>query len=330
NKESFAKATEFLAGGGLLYVAPEGQSHVARRLRPLKSGTARIALATEAAHNWQLGLLILPSGVTYDAPNYFRTKTVVMGGEPLRVSDYRAMYEEDSFKAARQLTNDLQERMQSLLVHTADEEQDQFLAQIEILYREENPISPKADFYRSQSIAKELQAIQKSDEKQYIDLQNAVNQFFIKMKAHKVNSIAVLPKAEQPSLFQQILLLIIGFPIFLYGLINNALAVFIPVAITRKVNLYYGYNAMMKALVGLITFTIFWSLQTYLIYQLFDGWAAAIYFASLYPTGILAWDYYKYAQQFGNNRRFQQLDKTQQQDLIDQREQAWKAVKGLI
>ena len=62
NKKSFAKVNAFLESGGALFIAPEGGSNIARRLRPLKSGTARMALNTEHENDFQLGLEILPIG----------------------------------------------------------------------------------------------------------------------------------------------------------------------------------------------------------------------------------------------------------------------------
>lgn len=331
NKDSFKKASDFLTNGGLLYVAPEGESEVVRRLRPLKSGTARIALSTEAQNNWELGLLILPSGTTYQTPNYFRTASVVVGGDPIRVSDYRAAYEKDSFAAARQLTRDIRERMLPLIVHTEDDEQEELLSQIETLYRQENPLSPKADFFRSQVLVKELQNTKSSDLSLYNKLKDTVNQLFTNTINKNTNVEAVSQFQQGYSIWYQLFLLIIGFPLFIYGFINNALATLIPILITRKLNLYHGYSSTVKALTGLFTFAIFWSIQTYLVYHFTDSfWAALMYLLTLYPLGLLAWEYFQFSQQFRMNWRFRQLQPEQREALITERNSVWKFAKGLI
>ncbi|MEL7020923.1 MAG: 1-acyl-sn-glycerol-3-phosphate acyltransferase [Bacteroidota bacterium] len=330
NNSSFDKAIAFLAKGGLLYIAPEGDSEMGRRLRPLKSGTARIALATEAAHDWNLGLLILPAGLTYEKSNYFRTRSTVMGGEPIRVSDYRAAYEQDAYATVHQLTQELSTRMASLAVYTADESEDELLAQIETLYREENPISPKADFFRSRTLIKELQQIRVQDHHQYKQIQQSLQALFTEVKRHGINTKAIFDHQLRHSWGYSLLVLVVGLPFFLVGFLNNALAALIPVAIVGRIELYKGYEATAKALMGFITFAIFWGLQTWLIYHYFDAWAAFIYVVLLYPTGILAWEYYQYARQVLRNWRFRRLSKTQQSALIAQRTTAWRMIKELI
>ena len=66
NDKSFERCDAFLSNGGCLYIAPEGTSDMERRLRPIKTGTARIALSAEAKNAFQLGLKIIPVGLTYD------------------------------------------------------------------------------------------------------------------------------------------------------------------------------------------------------------------------------------------------------------------------
>ena len=72
NEATFRKCTEFLLKNGTLLIFPEGSSFNERRLRPLKTGTARMALAAERQANWKAGVQILPVGVNYSDPTRFR------------------------------------------------------------------------------------------------------------------------------------------------------------------------------------------------------------------------------------------------------------------
>jgi len=107
NKKSFAKVNAFLESGGALFIAPEGGSNIARRLRPLKSGTARMALNAEYENDFQLGLGILPIGQNYTDQLSFRSQLFINVGEPIVVADYKDAYEKDSFhsKNRRGLSN---------------------------------------------------------------------------------------------------------------------------------------------------------------------------------------------------------------------------------
>ena len=116
NKASFAKCIEFLQNGGALWIAPEGGSEAVPTLRPLKTGTARIALATEAASNYSLGLHILPMTVSYESPGKFRSAAFVAIHKPIKVSDYANDHVKDSFGTAKKLTQEIKSSMSTHLI----------------------------------------------------------------------------------------------------------------------------------------------------------------------------------------------------------------------
>ena len=58
NKEIFIRCFEHLEKGGALMMFPEGTSFTERKLRPIKTGAARIALGAEALNHFELGLQI--------------------------------------------------------------------------------------------------------------------------------------------------------------------------------------------------------------------------------------------------------------------------------
>ncbi|MEZ4983244.1 MAG: 1-acyl-sn-glycerol-3-phosphate acyltransferase [Saprospiraceae bacterium] len=71
NKGSFEKAENHLLKDGCLYVAPEGTSYIERRLRPMKTGTARIALQTLERSEFKKDIFILPVGLNYEDQTRF-------------------------------------------------------------------------------------------------------------------------------------------------------------------------------------------------------------------------------------------------------------------
>ena len=84
NRETFAMARELLAAGGTLAICPEGVSHDEPRLKPLKTGTARIALGTVSS-GVTLNLKIIPAGLYYTAKTTFRSAALLYFGEPIEV-----------------------------------------------------------------------------------------------------------------------------------------------------------------------------------------------------------------------------------------------------
>jgi 1-acyl-sn-glycerol-3-phosphate acyltransferase len=84
NRETFALARQLLARGGTLAICPEGVSHDELRLKPLKTGTARIALGTVSTGE-SLKLKIVPAGLYYTAKTTFRSSALLYFGKPIDV-----------------------------------------------------------------------------------------------------------------------------------------------------------------------------------------------------------------------------------------------------
>jgi len=80
NAETFARCREALARGDAVALFPEGLSHGEPALQPLKTGAARIALG--AAAEGAPTVAILPVGLTFDARESFRSRALVVVGEP--------------------------------------------------------------------------------------------------------------------------------------------------------------------------------------------------------------------------------------------------------
>ena len=81
NRETFAAARALLKRGGVLALFPEGISHDAPRLMPLKSGAARIALGAAA----EGPVTVVPAGLTYEARDIFRSEALLRVAEPFTV-----------------------------------------------------------------------------------------------------------------------------------------------------------------------------------------------------------------------------------------------------
>src|ERR1041384_6895777 len=86
NAETFEAARAVLLRGGTTAVFPEGGSHSDPKLRPLKTGTARIALGAAAALPERLVLQIVPAGLYYRAKQTFRSAALLHFGEPFPVA----------------------------------------------------------------------------------------------------------------------------------------------------------------------------------------------------------------------------------------------------
>src|SRR5256886_9199770 len=85
NAETFEAARGVLVRGGTIAVFPEGTSHSDPKLRPLKTGTARIALGAAATLPPHSILQIVPVGLYYRAKQTFRSAALLHFGTPFSV-----------------------------------------------------------------------------------------------------------------------------------------------------------------------------------------------------------------------------------------------------
>ncbi len=330
NHENFERCDNFLTKGGCLYIAPEGTSVMEHRLRQLKTGTARIALRAEAKNNFQLGLSIIPFGLTYSAPTDFRSEVLVNIGQPIKIADYQSLFEEDSFKAAKKLTRDLQENLSKLIYNTHDENEELFIKRIEIILNVENPADTEERFFRAKEYLELTRELKKDDLEAYQQINENLDQYFTELESFKINDEAVVKILHKQNSLKNILLLGFGFPFFIYGFLNNFLAFFTPALLAKKLNLYEGYTSTVKGIAGILTLPIFYGLQVWLFQFFFNNPTMTVLYAlSLLPLGWIAWEYRAFAKQYFKNSRALRLWKKGDRNMLNLVEIRNKLLKSL-
>ncbi len=86
NVETFSRCRDALVRGAAVAIFPEGTSHADPSLRPLKTGAARIALdAAQAVPEDAEPVRIVPVGLTFDARERFRSRALLVVGDPITV-----------------------------------------------------------------------------------------------------------------------------------------------------------------------------------------------------------------------------------------------------
>jgi 1-acyl-sn-glycerol-3-phosphate acyltransferase len=104
NIDTFSRAREILGQGGTVALFPEGRSHSEPSPLPLKTGAARIVLAT-AAEGHAEGLRVVPIGIVYEDKGRFRSRVVLRVGEPIDPAPEAAAYAREGRAAVRALTD---------------------------------------------------------------------------------------------------------------------------------------------------------------------------------------------------------------------------------
>ncbi len=301
NEAAFKETSKFLAGGGVFWIAPQGGSKVARHIGKIKTGTARIAFGAEADHDFKLGLRILPIGVNYEAPTQFGKDLFLNVGEEIIVKNYRPQYEKDAFGTVKQLTSDIRTQLENLTINTLDEAEDELISKFETLaFSEERP-APEVAFVYTKKMIINWRKLQQHAPQKAEKLNNKVNAYFSNLGRGQINDAAVGGKKFS------FLLLLVGFPLFLYGWLNNIIAAAIPLWLVKKINAYKGYSASIKFVPGILSFGFLYLIQCLLVQGIFqNNMITFVYFVSLIPTGFFAWHY---VQKYKIHKQFEKFDR---------------------
>lgn len=155
NQEMFIAARKLLARGGTIGICPEGVSHDEPRLRPIKTGAARIALAAVSTGE-VADLKIVPAGLYYTSKTKFRSAVLLYFGKPLEVSPVELEADGNPPRlAVRELSTRIECALREVILDAEHEEA------LQTITRAERIFSSEAEEEGSESLADELQLQQR-------------------------------------------------------------------------------------------------------------------------------------------------------------------------
>lgn len=136
NQRAFDTATKTLKGSGHVLVFPEGVSQPGLSLKPIKTGTARLAFQFARQTHWNRPVKVIPIGLDYAEPTVFRSAVTVRIGEPMDVSAFQAAYRENPKQAVWTVTQSISDRLKELIPHLDHPELEHLVHMIHQLYGE--------------------------------------------------------------------------------------------------------------------------------------------------------------------------------------------------
>ncbi|MBT6156935.1 MAG: hypothetical protein HOL01_18915 [Planctomycetaceae bacterium] len=131
NFESLDVGAKVLVDGQAMGIFPEGKSTDQAHLEMVRSGAARMAI--QASEEGAVGLKVVPMGITYERKDEFRSSAWVQIAEPIDVAECLEQHEGNSRKARRALTEQLESRLKTVVVHLDEPEWEPILGDLEIL-----------------------------------------------------------------------------------------------------------------------------------------------------------------------------------------------------
>jgi 1-acyl-sn-glycerol-3-phosphate acyltransferase len=123
NQETFVAARKLLARGGTIGICPEGVSHDAPGLKPIKTGAARISLAAVSTGEVS-DLMIVPAGLYYTSKTRFRSSALLYFGIPLTVEPVKLDPDGNPPRdAVKELSNKIEKALREVILDAQHEEE---------------------------------------------------------------------------------------------------------------------------------------------------------------------------------------------------------------
>lgn len=124
NNETFEACYNKLDENEAIVIFSEGLCILEKRLRPIKKGTARLALGTIETKGQQEDFYILPVGVNYTHGDRYRREVMVNVGQPIKVEDFWEDYRQDASAAVNNLTRSIEDAIRPLVIEIVDKERE--------------------------------------------------------------------------------------------------------------------------------------------------------------------------------------------------------------
>lgn len=158
NLDSFRDVHAVLANGDAVGIFPEGISHAASQLAPLKTGAARIAIGAGQLIGHDFAIVAM--GLVFRDRDAFRSEAHVVVAEAFRWQDLLAKGVEDRH-AVRELTRRIEQAMRSVTVNLERWEDEPVVLAAEQVWRAEfgGPPDPAAEVERLRITTEALQAL---------------------------------------------------------------------------------------------------------------------------------------------------------------------------
>jgi 1-acyl-sn-glycerol-3-phosphate acyltransferase len=314
NVNAFQACYETLEAGETIGIFPEGTSDMLRKVKKAKTGAARIVLEAEARNGYELGVKLIPVGLHFFSRSHFRSRVLVNLGEPIPLVKYFTRYHKDQIDGVSGLTEEIQSRLEALTVNVRAEELDEFVRDVERLYRDElkspdpasrsglpgirqSPDTGIEEFLISQKIAECVQYYHDHHSGRVAEMRERVAAYKRKLARLHLRDNMLKTGATSAAIWRETIKAagvgLAGLPLAIYGIVNNFLPYRIAEACAKK--FLDERTKILTALLigGGLAFIFFYALQIGLAAYFFGPWWATLYGVSLPTSGFFALTYLK-------------------------------------
>lgn len=341
NEETFSNSIKVLKNNVPLGLFPEAAHSGKRQMLAHKKAVPRIVFMAEEKSEKNLDIQIIPTGIYYSHYWKFNRNLIVNFGKPIQVNDFLEEYKESELAATQSLRQRIMDEMQSVVLniksknHYTDFENIREIYGKHYLKRQNKKYSVSNLFFSDKKMVEQLDSLEESDEKNVEDLVNSTNLYASKIRKLKLRTW-LLEKSNYNWVKIGInkLILLISFPVFVFGFVFNAIPFFLIDIITRKKIKDIGFWSTFFLVLGLIVFPLFYLIEFFAVSWLIPGvWLKLAFVASLPFAGKLAFLWYILFRKTVGRIRLLFLNifnRKKYNELFDEKDKLYKKFDSLI
>ena len=297
NEETFIAARKLLARGGTIGICPEGVSHDAPGLKPIKTGAARISLAAVSTGEVR-DLKIVPAGLYYTSKTSFRSDALLYFGNPIDVEP--VTLEPDGTPprdAVRHLSSQIEKALREVILDAKHEEELQTTARAERIFssasNDGESESLKAELRLQQRFIKAYPILQQHQPERLRKLETRMMRFEEELNQAGVDPEELSPPGSTTRVFAAIVRRSILFLLMLGPALVGTVAHYPAYKLGGFLATRFSRDSddvisTIKIISALLLFPLTWIVLTVLAY-VYSGWILAALTLAVVPVcGYLA------------------------------------------
>ncbi len=335
NVETFREADEILNRRKAFLIFPEGVSTGDRTLSEIRTGAARIGFQAEVNHHWTLGVKIIPVGLNYSKAIQFRSDVLARYGKPIVLSDFRSLYEQNEMEAVHQVTSQIETALSKLTVYLKDLEMQDIVEALETIYKQELAVdlgleikNKSHDFSVTKGLVNAVEWYFENQPETVEKFKGMLHRYQRFLSRLEIKDEFLDPASGSVTFWERtkaILFLVVMFPVYLYGLINNVIPYKFPRWYATRFVKYKAEIAPWKMITGLTIFLIYYPIEILLFSYFSESllWTI-VYVLSLIPSGNFVLTYIQCVRDYRQHLRFLSIfykKRTLVYELIKQRQE---------
>ena len=315
NEDTFEKGFQILKDKGAFLIFPEGVSTGDRTLSKIKTGAARIGFGAMVNNNWELDITMIPVGLSYSNAIKFKSNVIVRYGKPIKLKAFKQQYDLDEFKVVNQLTDQIEAALSKLTTNVNDLASEEIVSALELIYKKELMTNLGLDLKNKFDDFSATKGLVNGVEWYFKNKPNKVEEFK-EMFQNYQNDLSLLelkdefldPSNKSVTFFERIQIvtyIILGFPIYLYGIINNIIPYKLPRLMAKQFARSKSEIAPTKLITGIGIFVIYYILEILIFSALVSNTLlTTIYILSLIPSGNFVLSYIFRIRRYRQHLRF--------------------------